>query len=442
MNKVTFENLKHLFPEKTTISKKGNLEINNNDLSDLVNKFGSPLYIYDENTIRNISKDYINCFKSKYENVHVSYSSKAFSNPVLSQILLEEGLGIDVVSGGELEILIRCKFPMKDVNFHGNNKSEYELRKSVINNIGLITIDSFYELDLLDRICRELNTTQNITLRLSPSVDPHTHELTSTGILDTKFGFSIETGAAKDAIRSAISKDNLNLKGIHFHLGSPIFELNPYEEAINYVFEFVKNNYPNYQDIDIFNVGGGFAVPYSVSDPIVNIDNYASTICNTLKENINKYSIKNVRLVIEPGRAIVARSGIAIYTIGGIKEIPNLRKYVSVDGGMADNIRPALYGSKYSLYSVNKANMTHDKIVTIAGKYCETGDKLVENVPLPEPEPNDLIAIPVSGAYNFSMSSNYNVSLRPAIILIKSDGNIQLLRRRETYNDILELSGI
>ena len=442
MNKVTFENLKHLFPEKTKISEKGNLEINNNDLSDLVNEFGSPLYVYDEDTIRNISREYINCFKSKFENVHVSYSSKAFSNPVLSQILLEEGLGIDVVSGGELEILIRCKFPMKDVNFHGNNKSEYELRKSVINNIGLITIDSFYELDLLDSICNELNTTQNITLRLSPSVDPHTHELTSTGILDTKFGFSIETGAAKDAIISAQKKNNLNLKGIHFHLGSPIFELSPYEEAINYVFEFVKDNYPNYKDIEIFNVGGGFAVPYSVDDPIVNIDNYASTICNTLKENVNKNSIKNVKLVIEPGRAIVARSGIAIYTIGGIKEIPNLRKYVSVDGGMADNIRPALYGSKYSLFSVNKANMPHEEIVTIAGKFCETGDKLVENVPLPKPESNDLIAIPVSGAYNFSMSSNYNVSLRPAIVLIKSNGKVKLLRRRETYNDILELSGI
>ncbi|MFL2677257.1 MAG: diaminopimelate decarboxylase [Dehalococcoidia bacterium] len=442
MSKLEFKNLKHLFPEKTEINNNGILEINKNNLSDLVKKYGSPLYIYDENTIRNTSKRYVNNFKSGYENVHVSYSSKAFSNPVLSKILLDEGLGIDVVSGGELEILLRSKFPMKDVNFHGNNKSKEELIKSVKNNIGLITVDSFFELDLLNKICKELNKKQDVTLRLSPSVDPHTHELTSTGILDTKFGFSIETGAAKDAISKAVSKEFLNLKGIHFHLGSPIFELNPYKEAIDYVFKFVKDNYPDYKNIEIFNVGGGFAVPYSINDPIVKIEDYASIICKTIKENIKKYSVKNVKLVIEPGRAIVARSGVAIYTIGGIKEIPNLRKYVSVDGGMADNIRPALYGSKYSLYSVNKANLTHDEIVTIAGKYCETGDKLTENVPLADPQPNDLIAIPVSGAYNFSMSSNYNVSLRPAILLIKSDGNIEVLRRKETYNDILELSGI
>ena len=442
MNKLEFKNLKHLFPEKTEISNKGILEINKNNLSDLVKKYGSPLYIYDENTIRDISKSYINNFKSGYENVHVSYSSKAFSNPILSNILLDEGLGIDVVSGGELEILLRSKFPMKEVNFHGNNKSEEELEKSVKNNIGLITIDSFYELDLLNNICKKLNKYQDITLRLSPSVDPHTHALTTTGILDTKFGFSIETGAAKDAIQKAYSKEFLNLKGIHFHLGSPIFELNPYKEAIDYVFNFVKDNYPNYKNIEIFNVGGGFAVPYSINDPIVKIEDYASTICQTLKHNIKKYSVKNVKLVIEPGRAIVARSGVAIYTIGGIKEIPNLRKYVSVDGGMADNIRPALYGSKYSLFSVNKANLIHDEIVTIAGKYCETGDKLTENVPLPDPKPNDLIAIPVSGAYNFSMSSNYNVSLRPAILLIRTDGTIKVLRRKETYDDILELSGI
>ncbi len=442
MNKLEFKNLKHLFPEKTEISNKGNLEINKNNLSALVKKYGSPLYIYDENTIRNTSKSYINNFKSGYENVHVSYSSKAFSNPILSNILLDEGLGIDVVSGGELEILLRSKFPMKEVNFHGNNKSEEELEKSVKNNIGLITIDSFYELDLLNNICKKLNKYQDITLRLSPSVDPHTHALTTTGILDTKFGFSIETGAAKDAIQKAYSKEFLNLKGIHFHLGSPIFELNPYKEAIDYVFNFVKDNYPDYKNIEIFNVGGGFAVPYSINDPIVKIEDYASTICQTLKQNIKKFSIQNVKLVIEPGRAIVARSGVAIYTIGGIKEIPNLRKYVSVDGGMADNIRPALYGSKYSLLSVNKANLIHDEIVTIAGKYCETGDKLTENVPLPDPQPNDLIAIPVSGAYNFSMSSNYNVSLRPAILLIRCDGTIKVLRRKETYDDILELSGI
>jgi len=441
MNEQSLEKLKHIFPAGTGINKAGNLEIGGFDLSKLVSEYGSPLYIYDEKTIRDSARSFLNGFKSRYDNVHVSYSSKAFTNPELVKILNEENLGIDVVSGGELEVLIRSEFPMKEVNFHGNNKSEHELTKAVNNNIGLITIDSFYELDILDAICKKNNIFQDITLRLSPSVDPHTHELTSTGILDTKFGFSIETGAAKEALDVANSKDNLNLKGIHFHLGSPIFELKPYSEAIDYVFEFIKNNYPKNKKLEIFNVGGGFAVAYTQEDPIVTADQYAETICESVKNNVASLGIDYPKLVIEPGRAIVARSGIAIYTVGGIKNIPDLRTYVSVDGGMADNIRPALYGSTYTAMSVNKAKINHDKLVTIAGKYCETGDKLVENVLLPNPEPKDLIAIPVSGAYNSSMSSNYNVSLRPAILLI-TERKIKIIRRRETYDDVLLTSEI
>ena len=441
MNEQSLEKLNHIFPEKTGINKKGNLEISGFDVSELTSEYGSPLYIYDEKTIRSSARSFLNEFKSRYEKMHVSYSSKAFTNPALVKILNEENLGIDVVSGGELEVLIRSEFPMEKTNFHGNNKSEYELNKAVNNNIGLITIDSFYELDILDEICRKNKTSQNITLRLSPSVDPHTHELTSTGILDTKFGFSIETGAAKEALNVASSKNNLNLKGIHFHLGSPIFELKPYSEAIDYVFKFIEKNYPKSNKLEIFNVGGGFAVSYNQDDPIVNIGQYADTICESVNNNVSNLGIDPPELVIEPGRAIVARSGVAIYTVGGIKNIPNLRTYVSVDGGMADNIRPALYGSKYTALSVNKADMKHDKLVTIAGKYCETGDKLVENVLLPNPEPKDLIAIPASGAYNSSMSSNYNVSLRPAILLISED-KIKIIRRRETYDDVLITSEI
>ncbi len=441
MNEQSLGKLNHIFPEKTGINKKGNLEISGFDVSELTSEYGSPLYIYDERTIRSSVRSFLNEFKSRYEKMHVSYSSKAFTNPALVKILNEENLGIDVVSGGELEVLIRSEFPMEKTNFHGNNKSEYELNKAVNNNIGLITIDSFYELDILDEICRKNKTSQNITLRLSPSVDPHTHELTSTGILDTKFGFSIETGAAKEALNVASSKNNLNLKGIHFHLGSPIFELKPYSEAIDYVFKFIEKNYPKNNKLEIFNVGGGFAVSYNQDDPIVNIGQYADTICASVNNNVSNLGIDPPELVIEPGRAIVARSGVAIYTVGGIKNIPNLRTYVSVDGGMADNIRPALYGSKYTALSVNKAGMEHDKLVTIAGKYCETGDKLVENVLLPNPEPKDLIAIPASVAYNSSMSSNYNVSLRPAILLISED-KIKIIRRRETYDDVLTTSKI
>ncbi|SVE44647.1 uncharacterized protein METZ01_LOCUS497501, partial [marine metagenome] len=234
MNNKLFDELKHLLPDFSEINDKGHLQISGLDLVDLVSKFGSPLYIYEENTIRNLAKSFKKEFESRYKNVHVSYSSKAFSNPALVKILNEEGLGIDVVSRGELEVLLRSEFPMNKVNFHGNNKSEEELAEAIDQKIGLITIDSFHEMNILDKLCEKRAIKQDIILRLSPSVDPHTHELTSTGILDTKFGFSIETGEAKKALQISSRKDNLNLKGIHFHLGSPIFELNPYSQAINY----------------------------------------------------------------------------------------------------------------------------------------------------------------------------------------------------------------
>ena len=441
MNNKLFDELKHLLPDFSEINDKGHLQISGLDLVDLVSKFGSPLYIYEENTIRNLAKSFKEEFESRYKNVHVSYSSKAFSNPALVKILNEEGLGIDVVSRGELEVLLRSEFPMNKVNFHGNNKSEEELAEAIDQKIGLITIDSFHEMNILDKLCEKRAIKQDIILRLSPSVDPHTHELTSTGILDTKFGFSIETGEAKKALQISSRKNNLNLKGIHFHLGSPIFELNPYSQAINYVFDFIKESYPSSSDLEIFNVGGGFAVPYIIDDQKVEIEHYAETICKSVKKKVEKLGMAEPQLVIEPGRAIVARSGVAIYTVGGIKEIPKIRTYVSVDGGMADNIRPALYGAKYSTISVNKTLEPHINMVTIAGKYCETGDKLSENTLLPQVEPGDLIAILTSGAYNISMSSNYNMSLRPAILLL-NNGISKVIKRRETYDDLLSTSNL
>jgi diaminopimelate decarboxylase len=272
---------------------------------------------------------------------------------------------------------------------------------------------------------------------VSPSIDAHTHRLTTTGILDTKFGFSIETGAAEEAVKRAVTRTNLDLAGLHFHLGSPLFELEPYEEAIRYVMDFASRMRDRYGlRLDDFSPGGGFAAGYVTDRLPPPVADYASTIVTALRAGCDAHGFDDPTLIIEPGRALVARAGVAVYTVGAIKDIPNVRKYVSVDGGMGDNIRPAIYGSKYSAYCANRISDPHDKTSTIAGWYCESGDILARDVPLPAVAPGDLLAMPASGAYQIPMSSNYNMARRPPIVMV-SDGRATLIRRRETYDDLL-----
>ena len=357
------------------------------------------------------------------------------------KIIEEEGLHIDVVTGGELAFALAADFPVEKINFHGNNKTRQELMEAIDADIGRITIDSFHEIALLNEVAGELGKSQAVNLRLSPSVDPHTHRLTSTGVLDSKFGFSIETGDAEKAVDAAMSQPNLDVKGLHFHLGSPLFELEPYDEAVEYVCAFAaRMKYVHGLEMEEFSPGGGMAIGYLSSKLPPTIAEYAETISGALKAACTKYGLAEPRMIIEPGRSIVGRAGLAVYTIGGIKRIPGVRTYISVDGGMGDNIRPALYEAEYEVISVDNPGGEFFGTATIAGKFCESGDVLAKDVKLPEVGPGDLLALPASGAYCVPMASNYNVQPRPAIVLVTEQSEARLIRRRETYADLLATS--
>ncbi len=440
MKNKTF-NGSELFPNNSFVNDKNNISINGVDLKDLAEEFGTPLYVYDEETIIGTIKDFQDSFTNEIEDSIISYSTKAFSNPYILNLLNNQNMSIDVVTGGELAVAKHVKFDPKRINFHGNNKSILELSEAVDYGINHITIDSFNEIDNLKNIAEDKSIIQDIMLRVSPSIDPHTHLLTTTGILDSKFGFSIETGDAEKAIEQIMKIKSLNLLGLHFHLGSPIFELEPYSEAIDYVYKFASDMKKKYEfEMLEFSPGGGFAIGYLPQKKPLSIKQYAKTICNSIKESCDKYGFDIPKITLEPGRALIGRAGVSIYRVGSIKKIPSVRNYISVDGGMGDNIRPALYGSEYSVFSITKVNQKDNLLKsTVSGKFCESGDILAKDVMLPNPQINDLLALPASGAYNLAMASNYNMQTRPAVVVIK-DKKPLLIRRRETYEDLLSTS--
>ncbi len=430
--------LADVLPISASLNSDGRLAIQGRDVRGIVEEFGSPLYIYDEATIRWMCREFVENFRQFYPETDIEYSTKAFSNPAVLKVIEDEGLHIDVVTGGELAFALAADFPVEKINFHGNNKTRQELMEAVDVGIGRITIDSFHEIELLNEVAGALGKTQAVNLRLSPSIDPHTHRLTSTGILDSKFGFSIETGDAEKAVDAALSQPNLDVKGLHFHLGSPLFELEPYDEAIEYVCAFAaRMKYVHGLDMQEFSPGGGMAIGYLRSKLPPSIEEYAETIANSLRSACRKYGLDEPRMTIEPGRSIVGRAGVAVYTVGGIKRIPGVRTYVSVDGGMGDNIRPALYEAEYEVMSADDPCGEFKGTATIAGKFCESGDVLAKDVKLPDVKPGDLLALPASGAYCVPMASNYNLQTRPAIVMVTEQSDVRLIRRRETYADLL-----
>ncbi len=403
---------------------------------DLAAEYGTPVYIFDEQTLRARCRSFVNEFQKLHPATQVAYACKAYINPALARIFEEEGLGLDVVSGGEFAIARNVNFPLDRVYFHGNNKTPEELTEAVEHGIGYVVVDSFHELDLLNSIAAAAGKTQDILVRVSPGVDPHTHAYTTTGTLDSKFGFSIQTGHAADAIRQALAASNLNLKGIHFHLGSPIFELEPYAVATEFVLRFAAQFREEGLDLQEFSPGGGYAIAYTRDQKPPDIAEYAKTITATMVETCEELGMATPRLIIEPGRSIIGPAGVALYRVGAIKDIPDVRKYVSVDGGMGDNIRPALYQATYEVVVANKVDQEDAEKVTIAGKYCESGDLLASDVMLPLIETGDIIAIPAAGAYCPSMASNYNLNPRPPMVLV-NNGQSRLIRRRESYQDLM-----
>ena len=427
-----------LFPETAQANDRGHLVLGGVDAVDLAAEYGTPLYVFDEETLRNQCRTFLRELSTRYDDVKVLYAGKAFLNRSLAGLLAGEGMGLDVVSGGELAVALAGGMPADRIYFHGNNKGSDELREALAAGLGRVVVDNFYELELLDRLAGEAGKRQAVLVRASPNVDPHTHELTTTGTLDSKFGFTIANGQAEKAVELAQQAPNLDLVGIHTHLGSPIYEIEPYSEGIAVAMEFAAGMRDRHKlELREFSPGGGFPVQYTIDKPISPVSSYAEVIVCALKQACERYGFTPPTLVIEPGRAIVGRAGVALYTVGATKTIPEVRTYVSVDGGMSDNIRPAIYGAAYEALVAGKACAANTQRVTIAGKYCESGDLLIKDIDLPELAPGDLIAIPASGAYCIPMASNYNAAPKPAVVMVNG-GQARLIRTRETYYDLMQ----
>ena len=423
-----------LFPPASEVNDRGHLVVGGCDVTELTAEFGTPLYLFDEASLREKCLEFKHEFGSRYADTTVVYSCKAFINKALLLLINEEGVGLDVVSGGELGIARSVDFPMEKVYFAGNNKSRQELRQGLEWGLARLVVDNFHELKMLGELVKEMGCTQDILLRLTPGVDPHTHRYIATGVIDSKFGIPLAQGV--EAVAAAMSMPGVNLLGLHFHIGSQITEVEPYLESIrillNMTAEMKQKHGFELKELDI---GGGFAVQYTLDTPAPPVSFYAEMITSGIITGCREQGLELPHLVIEPGRSIVARAGITVYTAGVVKDVPNVRRYVSVDGGMADNIRPALYQARHEAVVANKMTEPEAETVTIAGKFCEPGDVLIRDIGLPPVVAGDIIAVAGCGAYCIPQSTNYNASFKLPVIMVK-DGKARLIRRRETLEDL------
>lgn len=408
------------------------------DLVDIAKEYGTPTYVMDENVIRKNCRMYVDAMNKHYDgNGIVLYASKALSCKAIYKIVADEGMGADVVSGGELYTAIKAGFPTDKIYFHGNNKTADELNLALDCGVGRIVVDNITELELLNSIAAEKGKTANILFRIKPGIDAHTHSFVQTGQIDSKFGVALETGEADSIIKRAIQLDNVKLVGLHCHIGSQIFELDPFKLAAKVMLEFTAHIKKEYNiEITELNLGGGYGIKYTTDDTPIDYDKYIEAIAEEVDMHCKRLEIKRPFIVMEPGRSVVASAGLTLYTVGAVKNIPNVRTYVSVDGGMADNPRYIMYGSEYQAVTVGNPCGAPSIRATIAGKCCESGDILVQSANLPEVKPGDLLAVLATGAYNYSMASNYNRIPRPPIVMIK-DKKPYLAVRRETYEDII-----
>lgn len=422
----------------------GTMKVEDNELSiggvntlDLIKEYGSPLYVFDEELIREYCKDYRKYFKCEENGNRVAFAGKAFLTVQMCKLLKEENMSLDVVSGGELYTAYKAGFPLERVMFHGNNKTLSEIELGVKLGVGNFVVDNLYEMEELNRIAKSYDKVQNVYLRITPGIEAHTHDYIKTGQIDSKFGFAPVGTVIEDAVKKAIDYDNINLAGLHCHIGSQIFELQPYEDAVEVMLNLrkkIKENYDYFiKEVDF---GGGFGIYYSKGDKPRTTREYCETIVNKVDEVCKRMGQDVPILTIEPGRSIVANSGTTLYTIGSVKEIPGIRTYAAVDGGMTDNIRPALYNADYECVIANRVDFEGGQPVTIAGKCCESGDILIENVELPGIKSGDILAVLTTGAYGYSMSNNYNRIPKPAVVMVK-DGKARLVCKRESYEDII-----
>lgn len=424
--------------ENLSVNEKGHLTAGGIDTVELAEKYGTPLYVMDEQLIRKSCRS----FKSSIDRFYggnglVCYASKAFCCKEMCRIMKEEGIGLDVVSIGELYTAVKSGFDCDKICFHGNNKTDEELGFAIDHHIGHIIVDNISELERLNAIAESKNIKASIMFRIKPGIDAHTHNFVRTGQIDSKFGFALETGEAFEAVKKAISSENIVLRGLHCHIGSQIFDIDPFEAAAEVMLKFIakiKNELGF--EINELNLGGGFGIKYLESHDPVPYETYMERVSETVHRCCKELDIKLPFILIEPGRSIAGPAGITLYTVGARKEIPDIRTYISIDGGMCDNPRYILYQSEYEAIVANKASEPRDEKVTIAGKCCESGDLIGENMPLQHAESGDIIAVCATGAYNYSMSSNYNRIPKPPVVFI-NNGESRTVIKKETLEDIV-----
>ena len=404
----------------------------------LVKEFGTPLYVMDEELIRNNCRRYYKGFKVDKGQNRVAYAGKAFLTIAMCQIINEEGLCLDLVSGGELYTAYKSKFPMEKVLFHGNNKTLEEIEMGIKLGVGRFIADNFYEIEKINEIAEKYVKTQKILLRLTPGIEAHTHAYIKTGQIDSKFGFTMLQNQTLQAVERANYLKNIELMGFHCHIGSQIFDIQPYRDAVKIMLSLIREvkDKLNYEMKEL-DLGGGFGIYYNEGDSPREFEEFCNAILEEAEISSKDLNIKLPSLIIEPGRSIVGNAGTTLYTIGSIKEVPEVRKYVAVDGGMTDNIRPALYNANYECLIANKANSSLKETVTVSGKCCESGDILLSNVEIPKAESGDILAVLSTGAYGYSMSSNYNKIPRAAVVLVK-DGSAKLICKRQSYEDLIK----
>ena len=427
-----------MIQKSMTLTNEGTLAFGGADVRALAEKYGTPLIILDENRLRENMRMYITSMRAAFgDDALPTYASKAMCFKEIYRILAEEGLGADVVSGGELYTALKAGFPMERVYFHGDHKADWELELAVESGTGYIMADNEYELDNLERICAAKGKKVNVILRVTPGIDNHTFAAVNTGKVDVQFGRPIETGQALQFVKKALEKQNINVAGFHCHIGSQIFSEGPFYLAAEKMLNFVKD----VKDATGFvpeklDLGGGFGVRYVEADPAIDIPACIEKLGKKVHSLCEELGLDIPAIIMEPGRSIVADAGMTLYTAGAVKEVEGHRAYVIIDGGMADNPRYALYKSSYTVYNASRMTEKADFLCTIAGRCCESGDLIQENVTIPAVKSGDLIAVPVTGAYNYSMASNYNRLTRPAVVIVK-DGADRLAVRRESLDDLI-----
>ncbi|PZE21996.1 diaminopimelate decarboxylase [Paenibacillus xerothermodurans] len=421
----------------STINDRGHLQIGGCDTTDLVAQFGTPLYVMDEALIRQRCREYMDAFRASGLKFQVAYASKAFCVMAMCRIVEEEGMSLDVVSDGELYTALQAGFPAERIHFHGNNKTPHEIAMAVDARIGCFVVDNLVELHMLNAVAGEKRQKVNILFRVTPGVEAHTHEYISTGQTDSKFGLDLDNGSAYQAIREALELPNIQLLGLHSHIGSQIFEVEGFKLAVDKVVNFAAKVRDELNVVfSVVNLGGGFGIRYVEGDAPLPVASYVQAITESVIGNFKKHNYPTPEIWVEPGRSIVGDAGTTLYTVGTYKDIPGVRKYVAVDGGMTDNPRPALYNSVYEAMLANRADEPEQEVVSIAGKACESGDMLIWDLKLPEVRTGDVLAVSCTGAYNYAMASNYNRIRRPAVVFVK-DGEADVVVQRESYENII-----